>query len=114
MFSESKLETKDNAAIEHLKRNNRVMQSLKLNCSGVVNLKQKFESWDDNLYKNENGTSGVSEVPVQGTGTVKAVGSAPRKRHLVSRHDLFGRVPRAVASFFLSQYITLVLFNSDL
>ena len=40
MFSESKLETKDNTAIEHLKRNNRVMQSLKLNCSGVVNLKQ--------------------------------------------------------------------------
>ena len=39
MFSEFKLETKDNTAIEYLKRNNRVMQSLKLNCSGVVNLK---------------------------------------------------------------------------
>ena len=29
MFSEFKLEPRDNTAIEHLKRNNRVMQSLK-------------------------------------------------------------------------------------
>jgi len=84
MFNEIKLETRDNTAIEHLKRNNRVMQSLKICSSGKENLKQKFESWDDNLYKNENGTAGTTEVPVQAGSGTYAVETAARKRHLTT------------------------------
>jgi hypothetical protein len=93
LFSEVQVQTRDNTVIEHLKRNNRVMQSLKLCSSGKENLKQKFESWDDGLYKNENATAGTSEVPYfnQDGTTPFAVtlDTAPRKRHLTTTAQEF-------------------------
>ena len=78
------------------------MQSLKLCSSGKENLKQKFESWDDGLYKNENATAGTSESllsssAVTQSGTtpfaVSAVDitneTAPHNRHLTTTSQEF-------------------------
>ena len=61
MVKEHLLQSSDRTTIEELQRNNRVMQSLKMNTSSAQNLKQKFDSWDDNLYKAE-----IAAAPTSG------------------------------------------------
>ena len=69
------------------------MQSLKLNCSGVGNLKQKFESWDDTLYKNDAAIAGTNDnlVVVQSGTTPFAVFAVnvPSKRQLTAAEQEF-------------------------
>ena len=116
MFKQVSLQRTNSTPIEQVDSVNRLAISHKVCTAHKQNLKQNFNDWSDNLYKQDNATAGTGEYPVL-SGNIPSLdgnyatnvavditcSNEPNKRHLTTTAQDF--------ELYLSDLLSFVKLN---